>query len=185
MDQESSIENNKQDSVNEQTVEDKNEVEELSNKVKELEKSLIILNDALLREKAENENVRRRAVKELEDAHKYSISNFAKDLTEVLENLYRATENIQGIDSIENDQVRSCVEGVLITQKILNTVFEKRGITRIYPLNEQFDHNNHEAINQVEDGEKEPNTIVQVIRAGYRIKDRLLQPAVVAVSRKS
>ncbi|CAG7589891.1 MAG: nucleotide exchange factor GrpE [Candidatus Midichloria sp.] len=174
----------KQDSINEQAVENKNAVEELSNKVKDLEKSLITLNDALLRAKAENENVRKRAAKELEDAHKYSISNFAKDLIEVLENLHRATENIQGMKMIENEQVKSCIEGVLITQKILSTVFEKHGITRIYPLNEQFDHNNHEAINQVEDGEREPNTIVQVIRAGYRIKDRLLQPAMVAVSRK-
>lgn len=160
-------------------------VEELKKKISELEKALVTLNDSVLREKAENENIRKRAVKELEDAHKYALSGFARDLIDGLENLYRAVESMDTLITHDSEQIKNLCEGVLMTKKTLLTAFEKNGLTRLYPINELFDHNYHQAVSQIEDAEKENNTVVQVIRAGYKIKDRLLQPALVTVTKKS
>jgi len=182
------LKNNKENQEDEGIKEDfdnEHELEEPINKVNDLEKALVALNDSLLREKADKENLRKRMSKELEDAHKYSISTFAKDLIDVLENLYRAVDNINSIESIADEQIKNFYEGVLMTQKILLSAFEKNNITRLYPLHELFDHNYHQAISQLIDEEKEANTIVQVVRAGYMIRDRLLQPAMVIVSKKS
>ena len=174
------IDENTDQEIDENTTEDndKKVIEELKKKISELE-------NLILREKAENENIRKRFIKELEDAHKYAISGFTRDLIDGLENLYRAVESMASLITDNNEQVKNLYDGISMTKKTLLTAFEKNGVMRIYPLNELFDHNYHQAISQIEDNERQNNTVVQVIRAGYKIKDRLLQPALVTVSKKS
>lgn len=131
------------------------------------------LKDQALRAMAEAENTRRRAERDLEENSKYAVTGFARDLISVLENLYRAEENLP-----ENQR-----EGINLTRKELEKVFEKNGIRRIEPKDEKFDHNFHQAVTQVENPEVEAGTVLQVLQAGYVIKDRLLRPAIVVVSK--
>jgi molecular chaperone GrpE len=144
----------------------------LGKKIEELKEELSKAKDTALRAAAEAENVRRRAAKEVEDANKYGVSTFAKDLLSVAENLTRAME------TLPEDQ-RS---GVELTLKELLNIFERRGIKRIDPKpGEKFDHNFHQAMVQLEDPKFEPGSIIQVLQAGYLMHDRLLRPALVSV----
>ncbi|WP_236870259.1 nucleotide exchange factor GrpE [Candidatus Bandiella numerosa] len=154
-----------------------NFLEELSNEIENLKEQLI-------REKAENENIRKRFKKELEDAHKFAISNFVKNLTEQVENLFRASESIDLKACENNNELKTLFEGIEITKKNLLKVFQDYEIQRIYPLDQNFDHKFHEAVSQVVDSKREPNTVVNVIQAGYSIRDRLLKPAIVIVTKK-
>lgn len=147
-------------------------------------KEIESLREQILREKAENENIRKRFEKELEDAHKFAISKFVKKMTEQVEDLFRASENINILACEDNKELKTLFEGIEITKKNLLKVFRDFEIHRIYPLNQSFDHKFHEAISQVIDNEKEPNTVINVIQAGYSIKDRLLKPAIVIVTKK-
>ena len=156
---------------------DTNSLEELNNEIENLKEQLI-------REKAENENIRKRFKKELEDAHKFAISNFVKNLTEQVENLFRASENIDLKACENNNELKTLFEGIEITKKNLLKVFQDYEIQRIYPLDQNFDHQFHEAVSQVVDNKREPNTVVNVIQAGYSIRDRLLKPAIVIVTKK-
>lgn len=176
---------NKNISEDMQEVEGKEEEQEKdSNIVENLQIEMDNLKDLLMREKAENDNLRKRFKKELEDAHKFAISKFVKNLTEQVENLFRASDNIDIKSCEENDELKTLFEGVEITKKNLLKVFQDFDIQRIYPLNQSFDHRFHEAVSQVVDEEKEPNTIINVIQAGYIINDRLLKPAAVIVTKK-
>lgn len=141
------------------------------------------LKDQMLRAVAEAENVRRRAQKEIEDRSKYAVSGFAQDMLEVLENLHRAEGSIPKESREENPLLNTLLQGVELTKAELQRVFDKYGITRVYPLGQPFDHNVHQAVAQLESDEKE-GTVVNVIQAGYLLKDRLLRPAMVAVAKK-
>lgn len=132
------------------------------------------LKDAALRAMAEAENIRKRSEREIEDNNKYAVSGFARDLIAVLENLHRAEANLP-----EGEQR----EGIALIRKELEKIFEKNGIRRIEPKDEKFDHNFHQAVTQVENKEVEAGTILQVLQAGYVIRDRLLRPAIVVVSK--
>lgn len=141
------------------------------------------LKDQLLRNLAEAENLRKRAAKQVEDANKFAVSNFAKDLIEVLENLYLAN-NIPAEALEENSLLQSISKGVEMTKTTLLSVFEKYGIKRINPnIGDNFDHNLHEAVSQIEQPEFAPNSIISVMRAGYTLHDRLLKPAMVVVAK--
>ncbi len=170
------------ENINKEEKEEVNQNE--TNSLEELNKEIENLKEQIIREKAENENVRKRFRKELEDAHKFAIGNFVKNLTEQVENLFRASENIDIKACDNNKELKTLFEGVEITKKNLLKVFQDFEIQRIYPLNQSFDHKFHEAISQVVDSEKEPNTVINVIQAGYSIRDRLLKPAVVIVTKK-
>lgn len=141
------------------------------------------LKDQLMRAVAETENVRRRAAKDVEDSRRYGQTAFARDMVSVLENLMRATTSVPEEAREENESLKNLAEGVDMTLKELIAAFEKQGITRIYPIGEVFDHNFHQAVSQVEDPEAEPNTVLQVLQAGYQMHDRLLQPAMVVVAK--
>ena len=144
----------------------------LGRKIEELKEELAKTKDAALRSAAETENVRRRAAKEVEDANKYGVSTFAKDLLSVAENLARAME------TLPEDQRA----GVELTLKELLSIFERRGIKRVDPApGEKFDPNFHQAMVQLEDPKFEPGAIIQVMQAGYIMHDRLLRPALVSV----
>jgi len=147
--------------------------------VEELQK----LKDQVLRMAAENENLRKRQAKELEDAHKYGTSKFARDLIEVLENLHRAESSIKSEDVELNDSLKQIHAGIELTKKSLTDAFDKWGIARVDPQGEAFNHDFHQAITQVPTAEHPVGTVVQVIQAGYVMKDRLLRPALVAVAK--
>lgn len=141
------------------------------------------LKEQLLRALAETENTRRRSQRDVEDAGKYAVTNFARDLINVLENLHRAEENIPQDQLAENPVLKSIYDGVEMTKRELLAIFERQGIRRISPEGEAYDHNFHQAMVQIPDTDKTPGTVVQVLQAGYVIKDRLLRPALVGIAK--
>lgn len=158
----------------------------LENQINELTEANKTLNDKLLRLAAELDNTRKRSREELEKANKYAVSNFANDLVLVVEHFYLAEENSPKDEIDKVPVIKHFVDAMLMTKKELTKTLEKHGIKRIYPIGEKFDHNFHEAISQVPTNEGEEDGVVkQVIQAGYTIGDRLIKPALVAVSSKS
>jgi molecular chaperone GrpE len=140
--------------------------------------------DQLLRAVAETENVRRRAARDVDETRKYAVSGFARDMITVAENLFLAMGSIPEDARKEEGLLKTLSDGVDMTLRELLAAFEKHGIERVDPLGEKFDHNRHQAVSQVEDPGKEPNTVLHVMQAGYIIGDRLLRPAMVVVSKK-
>ncbi len=142
------------------------------------------LKDQLLRALAEIENVRRRASREREDAVKYGISGFAKDIVGIVDNLRRAMDSVEGSPQEGGEVVKSLQEGIAIIQQEFDTVLSRHGVEAINPLGEVFDHNFHQAMYEVEEENHPPGTVVQVLQQGYKIHDRLLRPAMVGVQKK-
>ena len=142
------------------------------------------LKDQRLRAIAELENFRKRAEKDQSDALKYGVTNFAKEIINIKDNIERAQSSIS--DEVKtNEAVKSVVEGLdLIAQATVST-FEKIGIKKVESINQKFDHNLHQAMMEIEKDEIEPGTIVQEILPGYTLHDRLLRPAMVGVSKNT
>ncbi len=154
------------------------------NIIEKLNEEIQDLKDQRLRAAAEFENFRKRAEKDQADALKYGVSNFAKEIINIKDNVERAQSSISE-DVRSNDAVKSIVEGLdMIAQSAVAT-FEKIGIKKIESLNEKFDHNLHQAMMEIENNEVEPGTIVQELISGYTLHDRLLRPAMVGVSKKT
>jgi len=154
------------------------------NIIEKLNEEIQDLKDQRLRAAAELENLRKRAEKDQADALKYGVSNFAKEIINIKDNVERAQSSISE-DVRSNDAVKSIVEGLdMIAQSAVAT-FEKIGIKKIESLNEKFDHNLHQAMMEIENNEVEPGTIVQELISGYTLHDRLLRPAMVGVSKKT
>jgi molecular chaperone GrpE len=150
--------------------------------IAELEQKNADLNDKVLRSLAELDNVRRRSREEIEKSAKFAISNFVGDLVLVAENFFLASENAPKAEIEQNPAIKNYADAIVMTEKELLKVLEKNQVRRIYPLNQKFDHNFHEAIAQVE-SELEEGTVVQVIQAGYSIAERLIRPALVGVAK--
>ena len=152
--------------------------------IEKLNEEIVGLKDQRLRAIAELENFRKRAEKDQSDALKYGISNFAKEIINIRDNIERAQSSISD-EAKNNEAIKSVIEGIdLIAQSVVST-FEKIGIKKIESLNEKFDHNLHQAMMEIENEELEPGTIVQELIPGYTLHDRLLRPAMVGVSKKS
>ena len=152
--------------------------------IEKLNEEITSLKDQRLRAVAELENFRKRAEKDQSDALKYGISNFAKEIINIRDNIERAQSSISD-EAKNNEAIKSVIEGIdLIAQSVVST-FEKIGIKKIESLNEKFDHNLHQAMMEIENEELEPGTIVQELIPGYTLHDRLLRPAMVGVSKKS
>lgn len=169
-----------------ESAEDSNEnnSDSLENIIEKLNEEIQDLKDQRLRAAAELENFRKRAEKDQADALKYGVSNFAKEIINIKDNVERAQSSISE-DVRSNDAVKSIVEGLdMIAQSAVAT-FEKIGIKKIESLNEKFDHNLHQAMMEIENDEVEPGTIVQELISGYTLHDRLLRPAMVGVSKKT
>lgn len=147
-----------------------------------LAEELAAAKDQTLRALAELENYRRRAQKEREDAGKYAVSSFARDLLAVSDNLRRAIEAFPE-DSKQDIRVANLIEGIEATEKELLRSFDKHGIQKIEPLDEPFDPNFHEVMFEAAVSGKPSGTVIQVIEAGYVLNDRLLRPARVGVSK--
>ena len=170
--------NDKDDGSNE------NDKDSPENIIEKLNEEIQDLKDQRLRAAAELENFRKRAEKDQSDALKYGVSNFAKEIISIKDNIERAQSSISD-DVRSNDEVKSVVEGLdLIAQSAVST-FEKIGIKKIESLNEKFDHNLHQAMMEIENDKVEPGTIVQELIPGYTLHDRLLRPAMVGVAKKT
>lgn len=150
--------------------------------IDEKDKELAAMKDQALRALAEVENNRRRSERELADMSKYAVTGFARDLVSVLENLQRAVDAIPAELKASQPAVASLATGVEMTLNELLGVFNRQGIQRIDPMGQKFDHNLHQAVAQIDMPDAEPGTIVQVLQAGYTIRDRLLRPAMVGVA---
>ena len=161
-----------------------NDNDSLENIIEKLNEEIQDLKDQRLRAAAELENFRKRAEKDQSDALKYGVTNFAKEIISIKDNIERAQSSISD-DVRSNDDVKSVVEGLdLIAQSAVST-FEKIGIKKIESLNEKFDHNLHQAMMEIENDQVEPGTIVQELIPGYTLHDRLLRPAMVGVAKKT
>lgn len=139
------------------------------------------LQDKLLRTVAESENTRKRLEKAIDDAKDYAIFSFAKDLLAVSDNLARALEHKpQNVGT----ELGNIITGVEMTNSELSNIFKKHKVESIEPLlGEKFDYNKHHAISQLATDKYDRDSIVAVMQSGYKIKDRLLRPAVVQVSK--
>lgn len=166
-------------SENEETLESSEDVQEESLQDKNAD-----LNDRLLRALAENQNLRRRLQKEVEEAHQYAVQRLVRDLLSVADNFDRAIQLITD-DLRKDDKIKDFVMGIELTSKELEKVFEQHQIKKIMPENEQFDHNFHQALFDVPNNEVESGTVVQVVQPGYTLNDRLVRPAMVGVSKKT
>lgn len=140
------------------------------------------LKDKLIRANAEIDNTRKRLEKARDEARDYAITTFAKELLNVSDNLSRALEHKPLDDSVE---VTNIIAGVQMTKDELDKVFHKHHIEEIKPeIGSAFDYNLHNAISQIEHPDHEPNSVINIMQVGYRIKDRLLRPATVQVTKK-
>ena len=153
-------------------------------RVAPLEAELAEQKDQLLRALAETENVRRRAQREREDAMKYAVTGFAKELLSVADNLRRALDSLPESE-VRDERTRGLLAGVAATERELLSVFERHGIRRIDPDGERFDHNLHQAIFEAERSGKPGGTIIEVLQPGYMLHDRLLRPAMVGVAKET
>ena len=142
------------------------------------------LKDRLLRALAETENVRRRAEREREEVAKDAISNFARDVIAIADNLRGALESVPPEGAGENELLKTIVEGVEMTERELLNLFERFDIRRIEPWGEKFDYNLHQAMFEVPNSGKPTGTVVEVVRPGYVMGDRLLRPAMVGVAKE-
>ncbi|WP_341748225.1 nucleotide exchange factor GrpE [Candidatus Tisiphia endosymbiont of Dascillus cervinus] len=148
-----------------------------------LKSQIEILQDKLLRTIAESDNTRKRLEKLIEEAKDYAIFSFAKDLLSVNDNLSRALEHKP--QNTEGD-LASIITGVEMTKSELTSILKKHGLESIEPLlGEKFDYNIHHAISQVVSDEYDQDSIIGIMQSGYKIKDRLIRPAIVQVSKKT
>ena len=148
-------------------------------KIKELE-------EKLTRTLAEMENQRRRFEKEKDDAFEYGGFSFARESLNLIDNFDRAKQSLENDEKIKNsDVLQKVLDHLDIVKKDLISIFKKNNIEEIIAVDKKLDPNLHQAMMEVEDDNKEPGTIVQEIQKGFKMKDRLLRPSLVAVSKKT
>jgi len=152
--------------------------EENGDQVEELQQKLNILGEQLLREQAEMQNIRRRAQRDIESAHKYALEKFTGDLLSVVDNLERA---IDAIDT-EDESQKAVAEGLELTLKTFIEVLAKYKVEAVEPEGQPFDADLHQAVSTVPNAEVEPNTVINVFQKGYTLNGRLIRPAMVVVS---
>ena len=143
------------------------------------------LEDKLVRSYAEIENQRRRFEKEKEDAFDYGGFSFAKEALNLIDNLERSKISLENDESLKNTKaLKKTIEHLEIINKDMLSILKKNNIEEIKSINQKLDPNFHQAMMEIEDDKKESGTIVQEIQKGFMIKDRLLRPSLVAVSKK-
>lgn len=155
---------------------------DLASRVADLEEQLAAAQAEALYAKADVQNVRRRAEKEVADAHAYAATKFARDMLSVADNMARALDAIPD-GAREDDLWKALIAGLEATSREIAAVFERHGITRIDTIGQALDPHLHQAMMEMPTSDAEPGTIVQDIQSGYTIKGRLLRPALVAVAK--
>jgi molecular chaperone GrpE len=149
-----------------------------------LDRELVDTKDRLLSTLADMENLRKRTEREVADARMYGISAFARDVLTVADNMHLALEALDKELREKSDSgVKALLDGVELTERALLNALEKHGVKRIDPLGQKFDPNRHQAMYEIEDARVPAGHVVQVVQAGYLIGDRVLRPAMVAVSK--
>ena len=165
---------------NNENLEDKEQKKELSP-----EEEINNLKDKLTRTFAEMENQRRRFEKEREDAFEYGGFAFAKESLNLLDNLERSKLSLENDEKLKNTEtLKKVTEHLDVINKDILSIFKKNNIEPIKSINEILDPNLHQAMMEIEDDSKEPGTIIQEIQKGFMMKDRLLRPSLVGVSKK-
>jgi molecular chaperone GrpE len=141
------------------------------------------MRDRLLRTLADMENLRRRTERERADTARYAVSNFARDVLTVGDNLRRTVEHVPAEAAAQDPALKSFLDGVELTERELLNVLDRHGVTRIEPLGQRFDPNCHQAMYEVPNPNVPEGTVVDVMQAGYVIGDRCLRPALVAIAK--
>ena len=140
--------------------------------------------DKMLRTLAEMENLRKRTQKEVSDGRTYAIANFARDVLDIADNLQRALDAVPAeAKAAAEAGIKALIEGVELTERSLLNTLEKNGVKKFDPAGEKFDPNFQQAMYEVPDSSVPAGTVVQVVQAGYTIGERVLRPALVAVSK--
>ena len=187
------IKNTSEEKENKETILDestKNSEKENKDKEQPIEESpeekILKLEDKLARTFAEMENQRRRYEKEKDEAFEYGGFSFARETLNLIDNLERAKESLRNDESLKNSQsLKKNLEHLEIIHKDILSIFKKNNIEPIASVNKKLDPNYHQAMMEMEDDEKEPGTVIQEIQKGFTMKDRLLRPALVSVSKKT
>jgi len=149
------------------------------------EDKLKAVEEKLLRAIAETENQRRRFERERQEAFDFGGFNFARESLSLLDNIDRAINSFKNDDALKNNKdLGKIIEGIEIVKKDLISIFKKNSIEAIECLNKKFDPNFHQAMLEIEDNTKEAGTVIQEIQKGYMMKDRLLRPSLVGVTKK-
>ena len=160
--------------------EDATELEAPDEKIQQLLTENAKLKDAYLRAYAESENTKKRCQQEIEKNAKFALASFAKELLSVADNLHRA---VTSISDDNNEQCKSLLEGVKMTQNELSKVFTKFGIKKIDSLDKVFDPNFEQVVQEVEDPSKPAGTVIAELQSAYLINDRILREAMVVVTK--
>tara|TARA_B110000444_G_scaffold72916_1_gene68517 strand:+ start:354 stop:989 length:636 start_codon:yes stop_codon:yes gene_type:complete len=151
-----------------------------------LEEKILELEDKAARAFAEMENQRRRFEKEREDAFNYGGFAFAKETLSLIDNLERSKQLLESDDVLKNSEaLKKTLEHFDIINKDMVSILSKNGITPLISIGKKLDPNFHQAMMEIEDDQKEPGTIIQEIQKGFMMKDRLLRPSLVGVSKKT
>ncbi|MFT6669412.1 MAG: molecular chaperone GrpE [Afipia broomeae] len=152
--------------------------------VEALTKEVAEAKDRMLRTLAEMENLRKRTQREVADARTYGITAFARDVLDIADNLQRALDAVpMEAREAADPGLKALIEGVELTEKSLHKALEKNGVQKLEPLGEKFNPNFHQAMYEVPDSSVPAGTVVQVVQGGYTIGERVLRPALVAVSK--
>tara|TARA_B100001013_G_scaffold334359_1_gene251967 strand:- start:174 stop:773 length:600 start_codon:yes stop_codon:yes gene_type:complete len=181
-----------QNSKTEEKISNKKESQDISENNEKQKETIITpedkikeLEDKLARTLAEMENQRRRFEKEKEDAFEYGGFSLARESLNLIDNFDRAKQSLESDEKIKgSDSLKKTLEHLDIIKKDIISIFKKNNIEEILAVNKKLDPNLHQAMMEVVDDNKEPGTIVQEIQKGYKMKDRLLRPSLVAVSKK-
>ena len=155
--------------------------EEQVSETEQLQQQVADANDNVLRIQAEMQNMRRRAERDVENAHKFALDKFSADLLPVVDNLERA---LSAIDA-EDDSQKAIAEGIELTLKSFVDVLIRFKVEAVDPAGEPFDANLHQAVSMVPNPDLEPNTVMDVFQKGYTLNGRLIRPAMVVVSSAS
>ena len=167
-----------------QNIESENKKEEPTKEVS-LEEKILELEDKLARTFAEMENQRRRFEKEKVEAFEYGGFSFAKESLNLIDNLERSKQILQNDETLKNSEaLKKIVDHLNVIQKDMLSILKKNNIEEIKSIDQKLDPNLHQAMMEVEDDSKEPGTVVQEIQKGFMMKDRLLRPSLVGVSKK-
>jgi molecular chaperone GrpE len=160
------------------------EEEEEEEEDNDLEVKIKELKDQLMRTLADGENLRKRTLKEVEQAKKYSHISFVRDLVSSVDNLKRALDSIPEDKSNLSEPIKNLILGLEIVEKEIVTTLEKNNIKQISPLGEKFDYNFHQAMFEIPTNDCDPGLVVEVSQNGYLLYDRLVRPAMVGISKK-
>ena len=175
------LNDDKQDQSGSDDLKEDNKIEEKSSEEKVTE-----LEDKLARTFAEMENQRRRFEKEKIDAFEYGGYTFAKEASNLIDNLERSKNILENDEKLKNTEVlKKTLEHFDIIYKDIISIFNKNNITPIESINKKLDPNLHQAMMEIEDDNNEPGTIIQEIQKGFMLKDRLLRPSLVGVAKKT